>query len=114
MEKVKKALSFTVFGTLFLSMFFSFMIQLAQNIEPVKVNTQFSLSAQSEVFIFDEDELELVKEHKAKILMEKNVIPAAYVESFYEVIKHEMTEPQTHLSTELSKDIFYPPKHVLL
>jgi hypothetical protein len=108
MERIKRALGIGVFTTLFLSMFLSFMVSLSQNIHVLDVTASFCPMTQHDVFLFDEDEIEVANEYK--ILMEKNVLYTHPVPPFHEVINVEMEEPEKPHTHNLKKDIFNPPK----
>ena len=108
MERVKKIFGIGIFATLFLSMFFSFMVSLAGNIHAIDVSAGFCPQSAQDVFLFDEDESELANEHK--ILIEKNVIAGENILPYYELIKMVMLTPEPPHFIELSNDIFYPPR----
>ncbi len=89
-------------------MFFSFLVSLSHNIQPLDMTANICPMTQQDVFLFDQDEIEVASEYK--ILMEKNVLYTHPVPPLYEVIKEEMDEPEKPHTDTLEKDIFTPPK----
>ena len=108
MERLKRALGIGVFATLFLSMFLSLMVSFSKNVSPLDITSGICVVTQHDVFLFDEDEIEMSNEYK--ILMEKNVLYTHPVPPVYEAIKIAMEEPEKLYTHILEKDIFTPPK----
>jgi len=103
-EKIKNAFGAIVIGTLFLSMFLSFVTTVAQNTHSIEVTI-----ASCSQLVMDYDEQETAAEHE--ILSGKNVIETAKVDLGYEPIQELIATPHHYFPIELPSDIFYPPKH---
>lgn len=109
METVKKVFGIGILTSLFIPMMLSLMVSFSTKVHLIDVTACMCPQTHQDVFLFDEDEQELAKEYK--ILIEKNVIAGQSTLAHYGVIKYVMLSPRLLSSYELSKEIFYPPKH---
>lgn len=103
METIKDYFGTVVIGTLFLSMFLSFMATLSQNIHPVEVKV-----ASYSQLIVDYDEQDIAADHE--LIPGKNVIETVKIQLCYEPIQEKINHPQKYFSIDLSTEIFFPPK----
>lgn len=108
MERVRRVMGIGVFATLFVSMSFSVLLSLSNNVHPLDMTVNICPMTQQDVFLFDEDEIEVAGEYK--ILMEKNVLYTHPAPPIYEMIEIEMEEPKKPHTHHFKKDIFTPPK----